>query len=311
MPANFNYYELDGTPLDGYHVLAALLPTPYTNDAASAPIWNRDLLISEPKLTSEPKQVVTYEINPKAIWYDGTPITWEDFYWQWKSSNGTNKAYQIASSNGYEDIENVEKGKDTCEVVVTFKHKYADWTNVFNPFYPASTNKDPKIFNEGWKDRPLTTAGPFKLDSIDATSKTITLVRNEKWWGDRAKLDEHVLKLAVEEGAELWRPAKILEASLPEENGSAESVIRVERDGRTVEVRAGWMVDASGRSAIVARRRGWLHPLEEHPTSAAWARFRGVTDLDSHAISGDPDSEFGGYSISSRRLVSFRVNLNA
>src|SRR5689334_20926720 len=25
---------------------------------------------------------------------------------------------------------------------------------------------------------------------------------------DRAKLDEHVLKLAVEEGAELWRPAK-------------------------------------------------------------------------------------------------------
>ena len=202
MPANFNYYELDGTPLDGYHVLAALLPTPYTNDAASAPIWNRDLLISEPKLTSEPKQVVTYEINPKAIWYDGTPITWEDFYWQWKSSNGTNKAYQIASSNGYEDIENVEKGKDTCEVVVTFKHKYADWTNVFNPFYPASTNKDPKIFNEGWKDRPLTTAGPFKLDSIDATSKTITLVRNEKWWGDRAKLDTIVFRV-IEPNAQI------------------------------------------------------------------------------------------------------------
>jgi flavin-dependent dehydrogenase len=125
---------------------------------------------------------------------------------------------------------------------------------------------------------------------------------------DRAKLDEHVLKLAVEAGAELWRPAKILEATLPEENGQAESTVRVERDGRTLEVRAGWMVDASGRSAIIARRRGWLHPLEEHPTSAAWARFRGVTDLDSHEVSGEPDSEFGGYSISSRRLATNHFN---
>src|SRR5581483_6868496 len=71
---------------------------------------------------------------------------------------------------------------------------------------------------------------------------------------DRAKLDEHVLSQAVREGAELWRPAKVLEVSLREENGSAESVIRVERDGRALEVRAGWLVDGSGRSAIVARR---------------------------------------------------------
>ena len=29
-------------------------------------------------------------------------------------------------------------------MIVTFKHKYADWQAVFNPFYPASTNKDPE-----------------------------------------------------------------------------------------------------------------------------------------------------------------------
>ncbi|MBI3854769.1 MAG: tryptophan 7-halogenase [Planctomycetes bacterium] len=125
---------------------------------------------------------------------------------------------------------------------------------------------------------------------------------------DRAKLDEHVLRVAVEEGAELWRPAKILEVTLPEERGADESSVRVERDGKTVEVRAGWLIDASGRSAIVARRRGWLHPLEEHPTSAAWARYRGIKDLDSHEISGDPDSRFGGYSISSRRLATNHFN---
>jgi peptide/nickel transport system substrate-binding protein len=66
MPPNFNYNQIDNT-LDGYWVLGALMPTPYLNDASSAPIWNRDILASEPKLTTEPKQVVTYEINPKAI----------------------------------------------------------------------------------------------------------------------------------------------------------------------------------------------------------------------------------------------------
>ena len=74
----------------------------------------RDFLASEPKLTTEPKQVVTYKINPKAIWYDGTPITWQDFDWQWKALNGTSKAYQIASANGYEDIENVQRGTTTA-----------------------------------------------------------------------------------------------------------------------------------------------------------------------------------------------------
>jgi peptide/nickel transport system substrate-binding protein len=195
MVANFNYNELDGTQVDNFYVIAALLPTPYTNDATSKPIWDPDYLASEPKLTTDPKQVVTYEINPKAAWYDGTPITWEDFYWQWKASNGSDKAYKISTANGYEDVESVQKGKDDREVIVTFKHKYADWQNVFSAFYPASTNKNPKIFNEGWRDRPLTTAGPFKLDSINSTTKTITLVRNEKWWGNKAKLDRIVFRV--------------------------------------------------------------------------------------------------------------------
>jgi peptide/nickel transport system substrate-binding protein len=195
MPPNFNYHELDGTILMNSYIIAALMPRPFTNDATAAPVWNRDYLASEPTLVTEPKQVVTYRINPKAAWYDGTPITWEDFHWQWKSNNGTDKRFRISSANGYEDIESVAKGTDEREVIVTFRQKYADWTAIFNPLYPASTNKDPKIFNEGWKERPLTTAGPFKLGSIDHTAKTITLVRNEKWWGNPAKLDRIVFRI--------------------------------------------------------------------------------------------------------------------
>src|SRR2546426_434016 len=83
-----------------------------------------------------------------ASWYDGTPITWEDFYWQWRALNGSNKAYQISSSNGYSEIENVARGRDDRDVIVTFKNKYADWQSIFGAIYPASTNRSPQVFNE-------------------------------------------------------------------------------------------------------------------------------------------------------------------
>ena len=195
MPPNFNYYELDGSLEDNKNVMLAMMPIAFFSDAVAGQVWNRNLFAAEPVLVTEPKQIVTYLINPKAIWYDGTPITWQDFYWQWKASNGSDKAYTISAANGYEDIESVQRGKDDREVVVTFKHHYADWQAVFYPLYPVSTNKDPKVFNEGWLQRPLTTAGPFKLDKIDKTAQTITLVRNEKWWGEPAKLDRIVYRV--------------------------------------------------------------------------------------------------------------------
>jgi peptide/nickel transport system substrate-binding protein len=194
MPTNFNLSELDGANFDGAHVMGALLPGTFDNDASGAPAWNRDYLASEPTLSTTNGQVVTYAINPKAVWYDGTPITWEDFYWQWKASSGADKAYRIVSANGYENIRSVERGKDDREVVVTYERPYADWQSIFSGFYPASTNKDPTIFNEGWVERPLTTAGPFKLDNIDRTTQTITFVRNEKWWGRTPKLERIVFR---------------------------------------------------------------------------------------------------------------------
>ncbi|HUR32286.1 MAG TPA: ABC transporter family substrate-binding protein [Vicinamibacterales bacterium] len=195
MPANYNYHHLDGTEVAASDVSRALTPSTYTSDAAGNPVWSRALLAAEPTVVTDPKQVVTFEINPRAAWYDGTPITWEEFHWQWRANNGTDKRYQIASSNGWEAIENVARGKDDREVIVTFKERYADWPAVFSSIYPASTNRDPTIFNEGWKDRPLTSAGPFKLGAIDVTGKTITLVRNEKWWGNPAKLDRIVFRV--------------------------------------------------------------------------------------------------------------------
>ncbi len=122
---------------------------------------------------------------------------------------------------------------------------------------------------------------------------------------DRSRLDEHVLGLAVSEGATLWRPARVAEIRLRDGGGPPENVVVVERDGARLEVAAGWVVDATGRAALIARKRGMLRPVEEHPTAAIWARFKGVKDLDGTAVVGtDPADPFVRGVVAARRLAT-------
>ncbi len=120
---------------------------------------------------------------------------------------------------------------------------------------------------------------------------------------DRSVLDEHVLSLAAKEGATLFRPAKVTEIRLKDETGAPENVVVVEKDGQRTEVVAGWVVDASGRAAIIARKKGMLKPLDVHPTAALWARFRNVKDLEGKDVAGtDPADPWVRGVVAARRL---------
>jgi peptide/nickel transport system substrate-binding protein len=200
IPPNLNYNEIDGTLRDTSDIISPLMPSMFSFDAASVPSVNKNYATSADLTAKDPKQVVTYKLNPKAVWSDGTPITEADFEAQWKSGSGANPAYKISSSNGYEQIESVVKGADDREVVVTFKQPYADWKGLFSPLYPASTNNDPKVYNEGWIGKIPTTAGPFKFESLDQTAKTLTIARDDKWWGDPAKLDRIIYRAIPADG---------------------------------------------------------------------------------------------------------------
>lgn len=192
---NFNYNELDGTTGVGKWVLSAMLPGPFLSDARATQHYDPDYLTGEPELTPGPPQVVRYKLNPRGVWLDGTPITAADFIAEWKALDGKNPAFHIAASNGYEHIKSVVQGANQFEVIVTFGTPYADWKGLFSPLYPASTNTHPEIFNTGWKNTMLTSGGPFRLASYDATAKTYTLVPNEKWWGNKPKLDQIIFRV--------------------------------------------------------------------------------------------------------------------
>ena len=55
------------------------------------PVLNNQLLESA-SVTSTSPQTVVYKINPKAVWSDGTPITADDFIYNWQAQSG-NPAY--------------------------------------------------------------------------------------------------------------------------------------------------------------------------------------------------------------------------
>src|SRR4051812_26368682 len=82
-PPNFNLNQLDGALADNASVMGALMPGMFNIDPLAQPVVNTDYATSAVLTATEPKQIVTYKLNPKATWDDGTPITEADFEAQW------------------------------------------------------------------------------------------------------------------------------------------------------------------------------------------------------------------------------------
>jgi len=96
---------------------------------------------------------------------------------------------------------------------------------------------------------------------------------------DRAKLDSHILHLACQSGCDLWRPAKVTSFELNDGNGQTVNAV-VGGVERTAKCR--WIIDATGRAAMFARKLGHFRANTEHPINAVWARFSGVKEWDSY-----------------------------
>jgi hypothetical protein len=64
-------------------------------------------------------------------------------------------------------------------------------------------------------------------------------------------------------------------------NGNGQRVSAAVNGGeRTISAR--WIVDATGRTAMLARKLGHFRPNIERPINAVWARFSGVKEWDSY-----------------------------
>ena len=150
---------------------------------------------------SQDPQVVELRIAPAATWSDGTPMTWHDLAASWHAFNGSDTAYQPASTAVWQDVKSITRGDDDRDVLITFAKKDADWPALLGSVYPSWAVDTPKHFASAWKNGPFApdgatyvSAGPFVVRSIDTNAGVVTLGRNPRWWGDPARLDTVVFR---------------------------------------------------------------------------------------------------------------------
>ena len=156
---------------------------------------NPDFCESVESKVEDGKQTITIKVNEEATYNDGTPIDVKAFQNTWNILKSPDAGYDIVSSGAYEFVESVEAGSSDKEVIVnTSQPVYPLEALFFGLIHPAVST--PEIFNEGFNGElhPEWMAGPFKLDQYDAAAKTVTLVPNEKWWGNKPVLANVVFR---------------------------------------------------------------------------------------------------------------------
>lgn len=191
---NYNTNHVDGNFAGCSYLMGGLLPSTFYSDARGAFQIDRDYFTNI-RLTSRKPQTVVYTINPKAKWSDGKPISLADFVGHWKALNGSNEAFEVVSTTGYEDIASITRGSSANEVVVKFKNLYADWQGLFGGLLPAALTASPTAFNTAWKNAPNVSAGPFRWGGTDKTAGTAWTVPNTAWWGAKPVLDRMLWKV--------------------------------------------------------------------------------------------------------------------
>jgi peptide/nickel transport system substrate-binding protein len=192
--SQYNYYQTDGTNGDGASILEQVEPDLFLLDGQGVPHPDPNFLVSA-SVTSTSPQVVTYTLNPLAKWSDGKPLSYLDFKQIWQDDNGSNPAYLLSGSTGYDQISSVTQGADAHQVKVTFSKPYADWQNLFNPLLPADQMDTPDKFNKGWLEKVPVTSAAFKIGSLDKTTQTITVVPDPAWWGPKPRLDSVIYRV--------------------------------------------------------------------------------------------------------------------
>lgn len=159
---------------------------------------DKNYLVDMPTVSKDGAYKVTYHLHPNAKYNNGDPIDWKSFEAAWKACGEvTPDDYECNSTDGYKEIKSVTKGKDDKEVIVEFKAPYVWWQGLFsNLLNPNALPKD--VFAEGYTNgnyHPEWGAGPFKIESINPDTKVATFVANDKWWGDKPKLEKRVFKV--------------------------------------------------------------------------------------------------------------------
>jgi peptide/nickel transport system substrate-binding protein len=224
--AGFNVNNVNSNEFVLQEIMQLVWPTVYFVNNKLALTLNTDL-VTKVAVATKPVETITYTINPKAVWSDGTPITADDFIYNWQSQSGNaaftdvgGAAFQPAGTTGYSSIASVTgsnpAGGAACDpgvaasfnaglcpngntVTVKFAAAtpFADWQSLFGMIVPAHQGR--KVgwntgfnINGGGDEKTLLSGSWYSVTSYNQSANTVVLKRNSTYWGTPGNLDSIV-----------------------------------------------------------------------------------------------------------------------
>jgi peptide/nickel transport system substrate-binding protein len=169
-----------------YTVETNTMPRAYDYGAGTTGYKPSNLLTGPADVKTSPQQVITYHLNPKAVWNDGQPITSTDFKYTWDQIAGPN-AKDIYDPTGYNLITSVDDS-DPHTAVVTFKTPYPDWRFLFGGFYGVLPSH---ILQNQDRDAAMKSGytfsgGPWEMPAgAWVKGQSVKLVPNPMYWGTK------------------------------------------------------------------------------------------------------------------------------
>jgi peptide/nickel transport system substrate-binding protein len=194
-PASFNLNTPKGYGLRSQLIMDRVWPQVFLLDPQGVPQLDTNF-VKTAELDRLTPQTIVYQIDDKATWSDGVPITADDFVYNWEAQSGDptftdvgGHPFDVVSTAGYSQIASITGSNRGKTVTVVFKTPYGDWKSLFNNLIPAHIAR-----SVGWNTGfdafgpAVISGGPYLVQS-DSPGQQIVLARNPRYWGPPAHLD--------------------------------------------------------------------------------------------------------------------------
>jgi peptide/nickel transport system substrate-binding protein len=149
-------------------------------------------------------KTITMHLRKDIVWSDGQPITSADFKFTYDMYATTKNT--VVTTYPYDQIASLET-PDARTVVMKFNQPFAPWLSFWKSILPEHIlkpvfDKDGTLDNAAWNKAPTVGAGPFVFKEWQ-TGSFLRFVRNDKYWGKKAALDEIFVRIVPDDASQV------------------------------------------------------------------------------------------------------------
>ncbi len=149
-------------------------------------------------------KTITMHLRDDIIWSDGQALTSADFKFTYEMY--TNPKNTVSTTYPYSKLTSIDT-PDARTVVMNFSEPFAPWMSFWKGILPEHVlkpvfNKDGTLDNAPWNKAPTVGAGPFVFSEWQSGSY-LRFVRNDKYWGKKAGLDEIFIRIVPDDAAQV------------------------------------------------------------------------------------------------------------